>query len=195
MHVGLVKLIGMDLLDKLVVRYHFDGEFVTYGREKKYCGDREALSYIERDKVSLPEIFGHLRDHCKVMEGTMLHWLFPSKDLNSGLRALLDDKVCKFISDCTDEIGVAEVYAEEPVVVDLCHSSDDSSYEADESAKDSDDMNVAGMEVDENEDAVALVDGEIKSKGNELKKGKGICAENMLVVYRNGFETGGLHLC
>lgn len=170
-----------------MVRFHFNGEFVTSGREKKYCGGREALSYIDRDKISLPEIFGHLRDHCKVMEGTMLHWLFPGKDLNSGLRALLDDTVCKLMEDCIDDLGVAEVYAEEPTIVDLCYSSDDdSSYEADESEDDSEEMEVAEGGMEGTEDAVALEGGEIRTKTNEVRKGKAISSEipeNRLVVY------------
>lgn len=170
-----------------MVRFHFNGEFVTSGREKKYCGGREALSYIDRDKISLPEIFGHLRDHCKVMEGTMLHWLFPGKDLNSGLRALLDDTVCKLMADCIDDLGVAEVYAEEPTIVDLCYSSDDdSSYEADESEDDSEEMEVAEGGMEGTEDAVALEGGEIRTKTNEVRKGKAISSEipeNRLVVY------------
>jgi len=35
-------------------------------KKKSYVGGREAMSYIDRDKVSLPEIVGHLRDHWNV---------------------------------------------------------------------------------------------------------------------------------
>jgi len=52
------------------------------------------LSFIDRDKMSLPKVVGHLRDHCNVKEGTMLHWLFPGTNMSTGLRALVDDKVC-----------------------------------------------------------------------------------------------------
>lgn len=119
----------MDPLDTLPVRFHYNGEFVLHRREKSYCGGSEAMSYLERDKVSLPEIIGHLRDHTKVMERTMLHWLFPGKDLNSGLRVLVDDRVCSYMSDCIVEGGVAEVYVEEPIVVDLSEDEEDSDYE------------------------------------------------------------------
>lgn len=104
----------MDFLGTLRVRFHFMSEFVRSGRENNYCGGTEAISYISRDNECLSELFGALCEHCKVKEGTMLHWLFPGKDLASGLRALLDDMVCQYILDCTDELGVAEVYAEEP---------------------------------------------------------------------------------
>ena len=58
----------MDPLGTLAVRFHFNGEFVNRGRQKLYCGGREAMSYIDRDKVSLPELFGHLKDHCKFVD-------------------------------------------------------------------------------------------------------------------------------
>ncbi|XP_066374845.1 uncharacterized protein [Miscanthus floridulus] len=70
------------------------------------------MSYIDRDKLSLPEVVGHLRDHCNVKEGTILHWLFPGRDMSTGLRALVDDKVCQIMSDCIVEGDVADVYAE-----------------------------------------------------------------------------------
>ncbi|XP_015622730.1 uncharacterized protein [Oryza sativa Japonica Group] len=99
------------------------------GGQKSYCGGREAMSLIDRDKVSLPEIVGHLRDHTKVLDGTLLHWLFPGKDLNVGLRALLDDTDCKYMSDCICEGGVAEIYAEEPIVVDVSEDDEGRDYE------------------------------------------------------------------
>ncbi|EEE63543.1 hypothetical protein OsJ_18359 [Oryza sativa Japonica Group] len=117
----------MDVLDTLVVRFHLKGVFVLDGSEKKYCGGSEALSYVERDKVSLPELFGHLKDHCNVMSGTLLHWLFPGKDLQTDLRALSNDKACKLMCDYTGELDIADVYVEEPEIVDLCNGSDDDS--------------------------------------------------------------------
>ncbi|KAF2929938.1 hypothetical protein DAI22_05g093100 [Oryza sativa Japonica Group] len=94
----------MDVLDTLMVRFHLKGVFVLDGSEKKYCGGSEALSYVERDKVSLPELFGHLKDHCNA---------------------------CKLMCECTGELDVADVYVEEPEIVDLCNgSNDDSDWEA-----------------------------------------------------------------
>uniref|UniRef100_A0A0E0KRF3 PB1-like domain-containing protein n=1 Tax=Oryza punctata TaxID=4537 RepID=A0A0E0KRF3_ORYPU len=114
---------GMDVLDTLVVRFHLKGVFVLDGSEKKYCGGSEALSYVDRDKVSLPELFGHLKDHCNVMSGTLLHWLFPGKDLQTGLRVLSNDKACKLMCDCTEELDVADMGVRRNIVVDLrlCH--------------------------------------------------------------------------
>ncbi|BAT01676.1 Os07g0506950 [Oryza sativa Japonica Group] len=118
---------GMDVLDTLVVRFHMNGVFLLDGSEKKYCGGSEALSYVDRDKISLSELFGHLKEHCNMLSGTMLHWLFPGRDLQTGLRALCDDKACKLMCDCTGELEVADMYVEEPKIVDLCDKSDDES--------------------------------------------------------------------
>ena len=63
--------------------------------------------------MSLPEVIGHLRDHCTVSEGTLLHWLFPGKELDSGLRVLVDDNSCLMMSNTTIDGGVADIYVEE----------------------------------------------------------------------------------
>lgn len=41
----------------------------------------------------------------------------------------MDDRVCSYMSDCIVEGGVAEVYVEEPIVVDLSEDEEDSDYE------------------------------------------------------------------
>ena len=81
----------MDPVDNLAVRFHFLGEFINEGRKVEYVGGSEAMSYIDRDKISLPELTGHVKDHCKFEDGSVLHWLFPGKGLNNGLRILVDD--------------------------------------------------------------------------------------------------------
>uniref|UniRef100_A0A0E0REJ9 PB1-like domain-containing protein n=1 Tax=Oryza rufipogon TaxID=4529 RepID=A0A0E0REJ9_ORYRU len=139
----------MDLLDTLVVRFHMKGVFILDGTKKKYCGGSEALSYIDRDKVSLPELFGHLRDHCSVMSRTLLHWLFPGRDLQTGLRALSNDKACKLMCDCTGELDVENIYVEEPEIVDLCDgSADNSNYEADMELKVDSEEECVNMDVE-----------------------------------------------
>ena len=59
-----------------------------------YLGEQLEVSYIDRDKVSLPEVMGHLKDHCTIEEGALLHWLFPGRQLCNGLRVLMDDQTC-----------------------------------------------------------------------------------------------------
>ncbi|OEL25328.1 hypothetical protein BAE44_0013653 [Dichanthelium oligosanthes] len=62
------------------------------------------MSYIESDKLSLPEVMEHLKDHYKPSDPILLHWLFPSKQLVDGLRALVDDKSCKDMSHYVKEV-------------------------------------------------------------------------------------------
>lgn len=51
-------------IDFLEVRFHFGGTFVNNGpRNLEYFGGRKGYTVIERDKVSLPELRAHLRDH------------------------------------------------------------------------------------------------------------------------------------
>lgn len=45
-------------------------------------------------------------------EGTLLDW----KGFFHWFACLVDDKSCQCMSDCIDEAGVAEVYAEDPTV-------------------------------------------------------------------------------
>lgn len=115
----------MDVLDTLLVRFHYSGEFINDGKRVHYCGGKEAMSGIERDKVSLPEIVGHLRDHCEVYDGTLLHWLFPGKELHDGLRVLVDDKACLNMCNCIVDRGVAEIYVEVAQVHNLSDFEDE----------------------------------------------------------------------
>ena len=55
----------MDPTEDLSVRFHFLGEFVNEGRDMQYVGGRTEMSHIDRDKISLPEIKGHLADHVR----------------------------------------------------------------------------------------------------------------------------------
>ena len=100
----------MDPLSKLTVSFHFLEEFINHANKLHYVGGREAVSCIDRDLVSLPEIVGHLKDNCKVEEGSMLHWLFPGAELSKGLRALIDDKAYLHMADCMTDGGVADIY-------------------------------------------------------------------------------------
>jgi alpha-galactosidase len=63
----------MDVMDTLVVRFHFNGVFINSGNSVHYVDGRRAMSYIDRDKVSLPEIIGHLRVHLAVDDAALLH--------------------------------------------------------------------------------------------------------------------------
>ncbi|TVU17553.1 hypothetical protein EJB05_33596, partial [Eragrostis curvula] len=99
-------------MDKVAVRFHYGGEFSFDGNMVQYIGGSEGMSHIERDLISLPEIVGHIKDHAVDVEGVLLHWLFPGKNLDNGLKVLSDDKVCQLMSDSTREGQIAEVFVE-----------------------------------------------------------------------------------
>jgi alpha-galactosidase len=107
---------NMDDTDILQVRFHFNGEFISSRNNHLfYCGGKQEISYIHRDKVSLPKIWGHLKDHCcNVEDGALLHWLYPGKDLINGLRVLVDDTSCIQMADTIMKGEVAEIYVEAP---------------------------------------------------------------------------------
>ncbi|OEL22013.1 hypothetical protein BAE44_0016968 [Dichanthelium oligosanthes] len=67
----------MDKLDYLPIRFHFDRAFFSSDGQLKYVGGSSKMSYIEMDKLSLPEIIGHLTDHVVASYAMRLHWLCP----------------------------------------------------------------------------------------------------------------------
>ena len=103
----------MDPSDFLPVRFHYGGEFMFSRGQLHYVAERTALSYIELDKISLPEIIGFLGDHMPVSGLLHLHWLYPGKQLSDGLRFLLDDNACIEMANHMSNNGqVAEIYVE-----------------------------------------------------------------------------------
>jgi alpha-galactosidase len=58
----------MDPTEILTVRFHIGGEFVRIGRSVDYVGGDEEISEIERDKLSLQELIGYLKDHIEYKE-------------------------------------------------------------------------------------------------------------------------------
>ncbi|BAH92786.1 Os04g0578900 [Oryza sativa Japonica Group] len=102
----------MDAVDKLVVRFHFNGEFLFDGKNTCYVNGREALSYVDRKKVSLNEIRDQAKEHCEVAEKALFHWCFPGKSIDDGLRVLHDDKTCLLMAKYTTQGVVADVYVE-----------------------------------------------------------------------------------
>ncbi|CAN6165856.1 unnamed protein product [Urochloa humidicola] len=104
----------MDAEDVLPVRFHFGEHFDYVENDVNYVGGGVEMSYLERDKVSLPELRGFLADHVDLTEPnhTEFHWLFPRAILGDGLRKLGDDKTCLDMCDCITKGGVAEIYVE-----------------------------------------------------------------------------------
>ena len=72
-----VCVVTMDPSEKLTVRFHFGGQFVRIGPNLDYVGGDEAMSELERDKVSLPEVKGSLGDHVTFKESMKIYFLLP----------------------------------------------------------------------------------------------------------------------
>jgi alpha-galactosidase len=103
----------MDGLDHISVRFHFGGAAVSSYGQLQYVGGRREMSYIEVDKVSLPEIKGHLADYVVPPTDVMcMHWLMPGKNLSSGLMLLVDDGSCQVMANHIINGGVADVFVE-----------------------------------------------------------------------------------
>jgi hypothetical protein len=70
----------------------------------------------ELDKVSLPEIQGHLADHVVSKNFMRLHCLKPGAELSNGLVLLVNDASCLTMVSHITDAGVAKIYVEEVVV-------------------------------------------------------------------------------
>ena len=103
-----------DPTEILPVRFHCGGQFDFVDDDLKYVGGGVYMSYLDRDKLSVPELRGFLGDHVDLSKEDKVefHWLFPGSDLGLGLRRIADDKTCLYMADCISEGGVAEVYVE-----------------------------------------------------------------------------------
>ena len=104
--------VDMDPCDIISVQYFFGGEFLRVGPVLQYIGGDEAMSEIERDKLSLVELKAFLADHTSVKDSMKFYFLIPGKELLNGLLFLSDDVSCMKMSDYTTEGGVAEVFVE-----------------------------------------------------------------------------------
>ena len=71
------------------------------------------MSEVELDKISYPEIKGHLADHVTHSSCYRLHWLKPGCQLSDGLLLLTDDASCQWMADNMTDGGAADIYVEE----------------------------------------------------------------------------------
>ena len=100
-------------MDNLAVRFHFGGSFLNTGGQLQYVGGRTGMSEVELDKISYPEIKGHLADHVTHSSCYRLHWLKPGCQLSDGLLLLTDDASCQWMADNVTDGGAADIYVEE----------------------------------------------------------------------------------
>jgi hypothetical protein len=119
----------MDPAEILNVRFHFGGEFIRIGLQLDYVGGDEAVSEIERDKLSLQEVKGFLKDHLPLKESMKLYFHVPGKELVDGLVFLHNDAGCVKIADYICVGGIADVFVEYHGEEDSADSSSGSDFE------------------------------------------------------------------
>jgi hypothetical protein len=153
----------MDPSEILNVLFHFGGEFIRIGPNLDYVGGDEALSEIERDKLSLQEVIGFLKDHVEWKESMKFYFLIPGKDLANGLVFIYDDNGCVKMADYVSPGGVADVYVEYHGEEDSEHSSSGSDFENEVwelSDEEEPDVVITAAEPAESDTDVLVTDGE-----------------------------------
>jgi hypothetical protein len=82
------------------------------GLQLDYVGVDEAVSEIKRDKLSLHEVKGFLKDHLPLKESMKLYFHVPGKELVDGLLFLHNDAGCVKMADYICVGGIADVFVE-----------------------------------------------------------------------------------
>jgi alpha-galactosidase len=121
----------MSGFEVLEVRFHFNGEFVLDAFKMLYCNRDSGVSHIEKDKISIPELKGHLLDHTTFPRSIRMYWLPYGADLNSGMKLLVDDKSCL---DMINDLGTGravDIYTE-PINVVIGGNEETETHYADE---------------------------------------------------------------
>jgi alpha-galactosidase len=96
----------------LTIRFHFDGIFVLDGSTVQYCNGIEGVSHIEKDKLSIPKLEGHLLDHTTFKRSVRMYWLPFGAAVSSGMRLLVDDKTCLDMVESVGSDGAVDIYTE-----------------------------------------------------------------------------------
>jgi len=102
----------MGYSEVLLVRFHFNGEFVVDGTLVEYCNGDYGVSHIDKDKLSIPELEGHLPDLTTIRRTVRMFWLPLGAPLNSGMRMLVDDKSCLDMLNAVRSDGAVDMYTE-----------------------------------------------------------------------------------
>lgn len=185
----------MDPADCIVVRFHFNGEFINDGKTVQYVGGKEAMSFLDRATLSLQRIQQCLSEHYVTVDGQQLHWLFPGKDLFDGLLMLSEDKSVETLSACTTDAGVADVYVEDPAMQDE-EVSEEEDWAEDEYVATADEKKSAKekpIDVESSSDDSDFVPPDCSSDDDEadairqdykkFKKSKKMAAEKLALEY------------
>lgn len=119
----------MDPSEILHVCFHLGGDFLRIGPNLQYVGGDDVMSDMERDKLSLQEVKGFLKDHIALKESMKFYFLIPGEELVNGLIFLNDDSKCVRMANYVDVGVVADVYVEYHGEEDSANSSSGSDFE------------------------------------------------------------------
>ncbi|KAE8768062.1 hypothetical protein D1007_60494 [Hordeum vulgare] len=90
------------------------------------------MSEIERDKLSLQEVKGFVKDDMQLKESKKFYFEIPGKSLADALMFVNNDRKCVLMGGYTDVGGVAHIYVEYHGEEDSEHISSGSYLENDE---------------------------------------------------------------
>ena len=109
----------MDQVEYLAVHFHWGGDLASSGGNVNYIGGSDDLAYIERNKMSLPELKGHFKDVSGLdVDDKRFHWLLPGKDMRDGFMLLYDDTNFELMKNTILDWSYAEVFVEKIGIVE-----------------------------------------------------------------------------
>ncbi|RCV37973.1 hypothetical protein SETIT_8G105100v2 [Setaria italica] len=89
------------------------GNLFLMGRRCSIVHDEDlGVSHIDKDKLSIPELSGHLLDHTTFRRSVRMYWLPIGAKLNSAMSLLVDDKSCMDMLDEIGSVGAVDIYTE-----------------------------------------------------------------------------------
>nr|XP_051197241.1 uncharacterized protein LOC127310625 [Lolium perenne] len=172
----------MDPTKILNVRFHFGGEFVRIGRSMDYVGGDQAISEIERDKLSLQEVKGFLKDHLEVKDSMKMYFHVPGTELAEGLVFLHDDIGCVHMAEYVCVDGVADVFVE-------YHGEEENVYNSSGSDFEDDYVNLFGEKPDE------IISAEVVKSDEEIEAVVSqVCNPSQVPSQRPSFEMQEPHV-
>ncbi|KAE8780821.1 hypothetical protein D1007_45966 [Hordeum vulgare] len=130
------SLLIMDTTEVLNVRFHYGGGFIRIGPSLDYVGGDTAMSQIDTDKLSPPELKGFLGDHITIKESMKL--FMPGRELVNGLVFIYTEEGCMRMSEHITDASVADIFVEYNEEQDEAEEEQSvSDFEADELASSS----------------------------------------------------------
>jgi hypothetical protein len=147
-----------------------------------YVGGDQAISEIERDKLSLQEVKGFLKDHLEVKDSMKMYFHVPGTELAEGLVFLHDDIGCVHMAEYVCVDGVADVFVE-------YHGEEENVYNSSGSDFEDDYVNLFGEKPDE------IISAEVVKSDEEIEAVVSqVCNPSQVPSQRPSFEMQEPHV-